>query len=147
VAILLPQNPYEVSLAIYSATQIQKWLDDANKAAALKEDVSEYKSSGVVYIYSHDNITNEQAKKEIDKTFTPLGYTLRYRNQDYLELIRYQVESHRRPMPPMYEWVKDIPSLIPGQNVKPPDWAVTGIIGQPDSFLPLPAPPMLPQGK
>ena len=127
VAVYVPHYIYTPNVVLYAIPQVKAWIDEANKLIGSREDLPKYEFAGDVYIYDEEPIMNDTALDEITKAMRAAGLTLEYRSQDYLAMYRYQVESRVRPMPPMYEWTDNIPSLIPGQKeTHPPTWTITG---------------------
>ncbi len=137
VAIYLPHYQFTPNVILFAIPQIRLWLDEArkiqeSKLIEKKQDLQKFKFSGSVYIYNEEIIVNEAAKAEIAKAMEAAGLSYEYRNQDYLMMFRYQVETRSRPMPPLYEWVDETPTLVPGQK--------DGRTPERSIYLPAPAP-------
>jgi hypothetical protein len=144
VAIYTPKYDYTPSVIIFAISNITGWIDEANHIIGKKEDLGKFQFSRDVYLYNEEPITNDAAKSEIAKAMSAAGFTYEYRSQDYLAMFRYQVETHARPMPPMYEWSGDMPNLAPGQkDAHQPDWSIS----LPAASPPFPVPPASPAKK
>ncbi len=133
VVIYVPPSPYTTNLILWSIPQIKDWIDAAAKLAGKREELDKYKPCDKVYLYNELEITDPALVSEITRALDAAGFTYEFRSQDYLAMYQYQVDTKARPMPPLYQWIGEMPSLVPGQKVPhPPIWTET---------LPTPSPP------
>jgi hypothetical protein len=138
VAVYVPHTYYTANIVVYASTQIKEWIKEANNLISSKEEIEKYRFEGGVYVYSEDEISDEVAKHAITKAMVENGLITEYRSVSHLMMMRYEVETHQRPMPPLYELTSDIPTLIPGQpNISQPDWTAH----LPTALPPAPTPP------